>query len=86
MKLFWITENGNEWLAECLPSANSPEDLDRIVNAYFDRTKESASHLVEGWRRNGEDVSLYPCGEGECIGETHAICMALDLLDLLDTA
>jgi hypothetical protein len=81
MRLFWITENGNEWLVERTPSANSPEELNQIVAEYVERTKEDVSRIVEGWRRNGEDVSLYPCGEGDCIGETHAISKAFDLLD-----
>ena len=86
MKLYWITENGNEWLTEFLPSAESPDELKRMLEGYVKRTKEQAASLVDGWRRNGEDVSLFPCGEGDCMGETHAISMAIDCIAEIDHA
>ena len=49
----WITEQGNEWLKEEF------EDLTpELVVDYVNRTKTQADNLVEGWRRNGEEVSL----------------------------
>ena len=49
----WMTEQGNEWLKEEF------EDLTpELVVDYVNRTKTQADNLVEGWRRNGEEVSL----------------------------
>ncbi len=81
MKLYWITENGNEWLTEFLPSAEFPEGLKGMLEGYVTRTKEQAASLVDGWSRSGEEVSLSPCGEGDCIGETQAISMAIGLIE-----
>ena len=49
----WMTEQGNEWLKEEFEEL-TPE----LVVDYVNRTKTQADNLVEGWRRNGEKVSL----------------------------
>lgn len=49
----WMTDEGNEWLKEEF------EDLTpELAIDYMKRTQGEAERLVEGWRRNGEEVGL----------------------------
>lgn len=66
VKLLWSTDTGCDWLAEDHESARWNRATIMYATAEFvNRTKEAAQRYVEGWRRNGEDVSMWPRAESD---------------------
>lgn len=90
IRLTWVTHDGCEWLTRTCPldvvTRYKPELQEKViaklVKDYYLETAPCAKLLVNGWRRNGEDVSLF------MVGECHANAIiertVLAQMDLLD--
>ncbi len=66
LKLLWTTDNGSDWLAEDHESERWNRATIMYATAEFtNRTKETAERYVDGWKRNGEDVSMWPRAESD---------------------
>ena len=66
LKLLWSTDTGCDWLEEMHECDNwNRATIMYATAAFVDRTKKTAEHYVDGWRRNGEEVSMWPRAESE---------------------
>lgn len=89
IRLSWITHDGCEWLTKQYPLEHVTKHsaslekriISRLVSDYYLSTAASAKQLVDGWRRNGEDVSLFMIGQCTDVIIERMICEEMDLLD-----
>ena len=57
VELFFMTDTGCKWLSETF-DAEDHEDMLRQARTYYDMNIEQSKQLLEGWHRNGEEVTL----------------------------
>jgi hypothetical protein len=57
VELFFMTDTGCKWLVETF-EAEDHEDMLRQAKTYYTTHIEQAKQLLDGWHRNGEDVTL----------------------------
>lgn len=64
LRLCWSTDTGTDWLAEDHESPRwNRATIMYATSEFVVRTQKSAEQLIEGWQRNGEEVSMWPRAE-----------------------
>lgn len=70
VKLMFETDSGCNWLAEehefgFVSMGEVRRRAQFMARQFWNKNKETAERLVEGWRRDGEEVEMWPLCECE---------------------
>ena len=85
IKVYWFTNNGNEWMEETLEIDTHYYQL--TIQEWYEKTRENAYGLWKKWTDNGEVVGFYPGMDTQALEDEELIQLqskAYQYIDELD--